>query len=80
MPIDPRISARNTSLSRDQLRELIELIEAARGKNLNRPRFGSPITALLRFSIGEGLELMVRHQQRHLLQIQETVAALNKQT
>jgi hypothetical protein len=60
----------------EQHTHLIELMDAARGRNLNRPRFGSPLTSLLRFSIGEGLELMVRHQQRHLLQIQEVVEAI----
>lgn len=54
----------------DQQARLLELIERARECDLNRGRFGSPVTRLLRFSVGEGLELMVRHQQRHLNQAQ----------
>jgi len=52
----------------EQQRDLKDLIRLAGGVNLNRTRFGSPITPLVRFSIGEGLTLMVVHQQRHLRQ------------
>ncbi|MGE3166749.1 MAG: DinB family protein [Planctomycetota bacterium] len=46
-----------------------ELITRADGCNLNQTKFPSPISARIRFTIGSGLTLMVRHQQRHLLQI-----------
>jgi hypothetical protein len=59
-----------TALERylEQQRDLQNLIRQAEGVNLNRTRFGSPVTPLMRFSIGEGLTLMVVHQQRHLRQ------------
>ncbi|MHC4470269.1 MAG: DinB family protein [Planctomycetota bacterium] len=46
--------------------ELRRLIRDAGDADLNRPRFASPVTPLLRFSVGEALLLVVRHQQRHL--------------
>ncbi len=59
----------------EQQQELIELIERARDCDLNAGRFGSPVTSLLRFSIGEALQMMVFHQQRHLAQMQRVLAA-----
>lgn len=58
-----------------QQQDLLALIEQARLANINRPKFGTPITRLLRFSAGEALELMVRHQQRHLQQAQRALSA-----
>jgi len=53
---------------------LIGLIRDARGVGLNGPKFPTPVTPLLRFTLGEALELMVRHQQRHLGQIERLLA------
>ncbi|MEM7263899.1 MAG: DinB family protein [Planctomycetota bacterium] len=52
----------------EQQSTLLDLIERAGECDLNGGRFGSPVTRLLRFSLGEALELMVRHEQRHLNQ------------
>ncbi len=54
--------------------ELRGMLAAAQGLELNRHKFASPITRLLRFTLGEGLVLMVRHEQRHLQQAQRAVA------
>ncbi|MGH1362379.1 MAG: DinB family protein [Calditrichia bacterium] len=48
--------------------EIQAMILAADKWNLNKPKLASPITSLLRFSIGEALWLQVAHTQRHLLQ------------
>ena len=50
--------------------ELLGLIRRADGVELNRVKFASPVTRLIRFSIGEGFALMVAHQERHLRQAQ----------
>jgi hypothetical protein len=55
--------------------ELEELITSAEGCDLNRPRFASPITPLVRFSAGEALTILVRHAERHAQQIERVVAA-----
>ncbi len=52
----------------NQQDELVQFIRRAGDVDLNRPRFGSPVTPLLRFSLGEALLLTVRHQERHLQQ------------
>ena len=54
----------------DHQDELTALIRQADGINLNRGKFSSPASRLLRFSVGEGLTVLVVHQQRHLQQAQ----------
>ena len=45
-----------------------EFILRARGKNINQIRFRNPLIRGLRFTIGTGLEIVVSHERRHLLQ------------
>lgn len=45
-----------------------ELVRRAAGHDVNRLRFRNPFVPLLRFTVGTGLEIVVRHQRRHLLQ------------
>lgn len=54
--------------------ELDSLLRQSADADLNKPRMGSPITPLLRFSLGEALLLIVRHQQRHLQQAERLQA------
>jgi hypothetical protein len=44
------------------------LIRRAAGYDVNRIRFRNPFVPLLRFTVGTGLEIVVSHQRRHLLQ------------
>ncbi len=46
----------------------IALLERADGIDINRWKLASPVTRLLRFRVGEALELLVRHNERHLAQ------------
>lgn len=57
----------------DQQAEVAGFVRAADGKNLNTGRFASPFSRLLRFSLGEGLTLLVRHEQRHLGQARRVI-------
>ena len=52
----------------DHQDELAALIRQADGINLNRNKLSSPASRLVRFSVGEGLTMLVAHQQRHLQQ------------
>jgi hypothetical protein len=45
-----------------------DLVRRASAYNINRIRFGNPFIPLLRFTVGTGLEIVWRHQCRHLLQ------------
>ncbi len=45
-----------------------DLVRRAGAYNINRIRFTNPFIPLLRFSVGTGLEIVWRHQRRHLLQ------------
>ena len=55
----------------DQQPMLTDLIRQADGYDLNRIKLTSPVTWLIRFSIGEALWLQVVHQRLHMKQIQE---------
>jgi len=48
--------------------ELTNLLRRADGADLNGNKFSSPASRLIRFSLGEGLTMLVMHQQRHLQQ------------
>lgn len=55
----------------DVQREIERLVEDADGWLLNGRRFRSPVTPLIRLTLGEGLTLLVWHTQRHVAQAQE---------
>ena len=43
-----------------------EVIARAHGYDINRLRFRNPFVPLLRFTVGTGLQIIVRHNHRHL--------------
>ena len=45
-----------------------DIIARARGHDINRVQFRNPFVPLLRFSVGTGLQVITRHNHRHLLQ------------
>jgi hypothetical protein len=45
-----------------------ELVARAADYDVNRIRFTNPFVPIIRFTVGTGLEIIVRHQRRHLLQ------------
>ena len=45
-----------------------ELVRRASDYDVNRIRFENPFIPVLRFTVGTGLEIVSRHQRRHLLQ------------
>jgi hypothetical protein len=45
-----------------------QLVQSASDYNVNRIRFKNPFVPLLRFTVGTGLEIVAKHQDRHLLQ------------
>lgn len=45
-----------------------DLVRRASPYDVNRIRFRNPFLPLLRFTVGTGLEIVSRHQRRHLLQ------------
>ena len=45
-----------------------DLVRRAGAYNINRIRFRNPFIPVLRFTVGTGLEIVWRHQRRHLLQ------------
>lgn len=45
-----------------------DLVLRARNYNVNRIRFKNPFVPVIRFTVGTGLEIISKHQSRHLLQ------------
>lgn len=45
-----------------------DLIRRAAAYDVNRIRFVNPFVPVIRFTVGTGLEIVARHQRRHLLQ------------
>ena len=45
-----------------------QLVLRAAPYDVNRIRFRNPFISILRFSVGTGLEVLTRHERRHLLQ------------
>ena len=56
--------------------EAREFVRRAAPYDVNRIRFKNPFIAALRFSVGTGLEILTRHERRHLLQA-ERIRALS---
>jgi len=52
-----------------------ELVAKASAYNVNRIRYKNPFTAMLRFTVGTGLEIVTQHQGRHLLQAEKVKQA-----
>lgn len=55
-------------------RQLITAIQDARELDWGRVRFSSPFFALLRFSLGTGVELLLAHNRRHIWLAREVMA------
>ncbi len=49
-------------------------VRRASGYDVNRIRFKNPFVTGIRFTVGTGFEILVRHQRRHLLQAERVVA------
>ena len=49
---------------------MLDLIRRAEGTAFHKQKFASPFTRLVRFTIGEGLWILIAHQQRHVQQAQ----------
>jgi hypothetical protein len=45
-----------------------ELIRRASAYDVNRIRFANPFVPLVRFTVGTGVEVIWKHQRRHLAQ------------
>jgi hypothetical protein len=58
-------------------RDMIDLLEKARQLGLEGARIGSTLGPLLRFKPGDAFRFPVAHQERHMLQIERTLAALD---
>lgn len=62
-----------------QQNELMELIRAAGNVDLNQARVPSPLSRFLTLSLGEALEILVAHQQRHLVQARRALQEIRSQ-
>ena len=56
-------------------RRVRALVQRASRYDVNRIRFPNPYVPILRFTVGTGLEVLTRHQDRHLVQAERIRAA-----
>jgi len=89
-PVTPRTRARapgkskpSPGVDRSVADQLVASNEEARrfvclcgDYDINRIRFVNPFVPLIRFTVGTGLEILVRHQRRHLAQAEGVRARL----
>jgi hypothetical protein len=54
-----------------------ELMVRARAKNVNRIHFWNPFIPGIRFTVGTGLQIIVGHERRHLLQAERVLHSPN---
>lgn len=54
----------------DHQTTMLDLIQRAEGTAFHKQKFASPFLSLVRFTVGEGLWILISHQQRHLQQAQ----------
>lgn len=54
----------------DHQGRMFDLLQRAEGTAFHKQKFASPFTRFVRFTIGEGLWILISHQQRHLQQAQ----------
>jgi hypothetical protein len=69
--VDPSVLERFLE-SNDQAREVVH---RAGRVDVNRIRFRNPFVPLVRFTVGTGLEIIAKHQRRHLLQAERIRAS-----
>jgi hypothetical protein len=55
-----------------------DFIRRAARYDVNRVRFQNPFVPIIFFTLGTGLEVLVRHQRRHLLQAERVRARLSE--
>jgi hypothetical protein len=53
-----------------------ELVQSAGNYDVNRIRFRNPFIPVIRFTVGTGLEIISKHQRRHLLQAERIRCSL----
>lgn len=70
--VDPSILERFLKSNQDAR----ELVQRAGNYDVNRIRFKNPFVPLIRFTVGTGLEILSKHEQRHLQQAERVRAAL----
>ncbi|MFC5408693.1 DinB family protein [Larkinella bovis] len=63
----------------EQQQALLDLLEQARQVNIQQLTVPISIARWLRLSVGDTFRFLIAHQQRHVLQAQRVVAALNLQ-
>jgi hypothetical protein len=58
-------------------RDLRAFVDRATGYDVNRVRFKNPFVNGIRWTVGTGLEILTRHQRRHLLQGERVKARMS---
>lgn len=63
-----------------QQQQLLDLMEAAKVKNIGAIRVPISISKFIKMKMGDTFSFLTAHEQRHFVQIMNTIAALNEVT
>jgi DinB superfamily len=61
-----------------QQHELLELLELAKTKNIGSIRTPISISRLIRLKLGDTFRFLIAHEQRHFIQVKNTLAAVKR--
>lgn len=79
---EPKAAQAKGMRSLQEFRALLEeealLLEKALSQGLEGPRITSTLGPILRFNIGDAFRFMIAHQQRHFLQIERALQAVDE--
>ncbi|HNL26418.1 MAG TPA: hypothetical protein PKO47_06460, partial [bacterium] len=53
----------------DHIRTQMQALQAWRSYDINRLKMTSPANAMVRISLGEALDVMITHTERHMAQV-----------
>lgn len=63
----------------EQQEKLRALMRQADGLDLNNVRFTSPLSRLMRFTLGEAFTMLISHQKRHIAQAERVRGMMNSE-
>jgi hypothetical protein len=64
----------------EQQQKLLQLLEVARNKNLNKIRIPISISKLVRLRLGDTFRFLIAHEQRHFIQARNAIKTIGLST
>ena len=78
-PINSSLDKRVIEEFIQQQKEMLQLLETARKKNLNKIKCGITISKMLKLKLGDTFRFVIYHNERHMKQIDRVLTAVTSQ-